>query len=146
MPGQATDKVKESTMFEVNDMSMDGTMFERGEEEDEGDQKMPTAPAKTKKGQTNAKTSGAKVAEMEESFQSVHDAMHSQASSAQVASARGSAMSSNKSKVKSQASASKSKPPKTASKKVSAASKRSAALESGFGGMAANKEADLKTS
>jgi len=24
-------------MFEVNDMSMDGTMFERGEEEDEGD-------------------------------------------------------------------------------------------------------------
>jgi|TARA_B110001450_G_C17500628_1_gene432147 hypothetical protein len=49
MPGQTTNPVKESTMFEVNDMSMDGTMFERGEEEDEGDQKMPTAPPVTKK-------------------------------------------------------------------------------------------------
>jgi hypothetical protein len=36
-------------MFEVNDMSMDGTMFERGEEEDEGDQKIPTAPPVAKK-------------------------------------------------------------------------------------------------
>jgi hypothetical protein len=40
MPGAVAklkSTVKESTMFEVNDMSMDGTMFERGEEEDEGD-------------------------------------------------------------------------------------------------------------
>lgn len=36
MPGQ-TAKVKESTMFEVNDMSMDGTMFARDDEEEEGD-------------------------------------------------------------------------------------------------------------
>lgn len=46
-------------MFEVNDMSMDGTMFERGEEEDdEGDQKIPTAPPVVKKQQAALKVPG----------------------------------------------------------------------------------------
>ena len=49
MPPAETAKVKESTMFEVNDMSMDGTMFQRDDEEEEGDQKIPTAPPVTKK-------------------------------------------------------------------------------------------------
>ena len=49
MPPGETAKVKESTMFEVNDMSMDGTMFKRDDVEDEGDQKIPTAPPVAKK-------------------------------------------------------------------------------------------------
>jgi hypothetical protein len=61
----------------------------------------------------------------------------------QSASARSSAVASNKSKTKSKVSGSKAK---TTSKKVSEKSKRNTNLESGFGGMAANKEADLKAS
>lgn len=145
IPGQ-TAKVKESTMFEVNDMSMDGTMFERGEEEEEGDQNIQTAPPIAKKSQAGLKAPAAKAkgAVMErESFQSIHDAMHSQTNSAQALSARSSAAASNKSKTKSKASASKAK---VSSKKVSQASKRLAKLESGFGGMSSNKEAELKAS
>ena len=68
--------------------------------------------------------------------------MHSSMGSAQAVSARSSAVASNKSKT-SKVSASKAK---TTSKKVSEKSKRNTKLESGFGGMAANKEEDLKAS
>ena len=48
-------------MFEVNDMSMDGTMFQRDAEEEEGDQNIPTAPPVAKKAQAALKVPGAKT-------------------------------------------------------------------------------------
>ena len=65
-------------MFEVNDESMDGMMFERGEEEDEGDQRINTAPPQVKKTAGGLKVPGQKLEEVEmESFQSIHDDLHS---------------------------------------------------------------------
>jgi hypothetical protein len=96
MPGQV--KLKESTMFEVNDESMDGTMFQRGEEEEEGDQRINTAPPQAKKAPSGLKLPGGKAEEAEtESFQSVHDELHSQKSSVQAPSARSSAAASKRS-------------------------------------------------